>query len=73
MIQSFYAETLITAASAPTLTEKWAAPQPTEPPAQGSIFSQPVVSNGVVYWGSGYAHIKPGKPNNAVFAFAPTR
>ena len=25
---------------------------------------------GVVYWGSGYAHIKPGKPNNMVFALA---
>jgi len=23
--------------------------------------------------GLGYAHIKPGKPNNMMFAFAPTR
>ena len=39
----------------------------------GSVLDGPAIADGVVYWGSGYAHIKPGKPNNAVFAFAPTR
>ncbi len=52
-------ETLITSVSAPSLHEHWAAgPLPPEPAAGGYIFSQPVVSNGVVYWGSfdGYEH-----------------
>jgi polyvinyl alcohol dehydrogenase (cytochrome) len=39
----------------------------------GSVVDGPAIADGVVYWGSGYAHIKPGKANNAVFAFAPTR
>ncbi len=39
----------------------------------GSVLDGPAIADGVVYWGSGYGHIKPGKPNNAVFAFAPTR
>jgi polyvinyl alcohol dehydrogenase (cytochrome) len=39
----------------------------------GSVLDGPAIADGVVYWGSGYAHIKPGKPNNMVFAFAPTR
>jgi polyvinyl alcohol dehydrogenase (cytochrome) len=37
----------------------------------GSVIDGPAIADGVVYWGSGYAHIKPGKPNNQVFAFAP--
>ena len=37
------------------------------------VLDRPAIADGVVYWGSGYAHIKPGKPNNVVFAFAPTR
>jgi polyvinyl alcohol dehydrogenase (cytochrome) len=37
----------------------------------GSIIDGPSIADGVVYWGSGYAHIAPGKPNNQVFAFAP--
>jgi len=39
----------------------------------GSVLDGPAIADGVVYWGSGYAHIKPGKPNNQVFAFAPAR
>jgi polyvinyl alcohol dehydrogenase (cytochrome) len=37
----------------------------------GSVVDGPAIADGVVYWGSGYAHIAPGKPNNQVFAFAP--
>jgi polyvinyl alcohol dehydrogenase (cytochrome) len=37
----------------------------------GSVIDGPSIADGVVYWGSGYAHIAPGKPNNQVFAFAP--
>ncbi|HXS94529.1 MAG TPA: PQQ-binding-like beta-propeller repeat protein [Candidatus Limnocylindrales bacterium] len=37
----------------------------------GSVVSGPAIADGVVYWGSGYAHIAPGKANNAVYAFAP--
>jgi hypothetical protein len=33
----------------------------------------PAIADGVVYWGSGYAHISPGKPNNRFLAFAPTQ
>lgn len=39
----------------------------------GSVLDGPAIAEGVVYWGSGYSHIKPGKANNAVFAFAPAR
>ncbi|MCU1233518.1 MAG: Pyrrolo-quinoline quinone [Candidatus Solibacter sp.] len=39
----------------------------------GSVVDGPSIADGVVYWGSGYANIAPGKPNNQVFAFAPTR
>ncbi len=39
----------------------------------GSVVDGPAIADGVVYWGSGYAHISPGKPNNQVFAFAPTQ
>jgi hypothetical protein len=34
------------------------------------VLDGPAIADGVVYWGSGYAHIKPGKPNNMVFALA---
>ncbi len=46
------AETIINATSAPHLKQHWTAP------AGGSIFSQPVVANGTIYWGSldGYEH-----------------
>jgi polyvinyl alcohol dehydrogenase (cytochrome) len=37
----------------------------------GSVIDGPAIADGVVYWGSGYARISPGKPNNQVFAFAP--
>jgi outer membrane protein assembly factor BamB len=49
-------ETLITSTCAPRLQEKWADPSPKR---KGSlVFSQPVVANGIVYWGSfkGYEH-----------------
>ena len=39
----------------------------------GSVVGGPAIADGVIYWGSGYARIAPGKPNNQVFAFAPTR
>jgi len=39
----------------------------------GSVIDGPAISNGVVYWGSGYSHISPGKANNQLYAFAPTR
>jgi polyvinyl alcohol dehydrogenase (cytochrome) len=39
----------------------------------GSVVDGPAIADGVVYWGSGYAHIAPGKANNQVFAFAPQR
>ncbi len=46
------AETVINATSTPHLKLHWTAP------AGGSIFSQPVVANGTIYWGSldGYEH-----------------
>ena len=37
----------------------------------GSVVDGPAIVDGVVYWGSGYSHIKPGKGNNKVYAFAP--
>ncbi|HXB73029.1 MAG TPA: PQQ-binding-like beta-propeller repeat protein [Candidatus Acidoferrales bacterium] len=37
----------------------------------GSVVDGPAIADGVVYWGSGYTRIGPGKPNNQVFAFAP--
>jgi polyvinyl alcohol dehydrogenase (cytochrome) len=39
----------------------------------GSVVDGPAIADGVVYWGSGYSHISPGKPNNQVFAFAPAQ
>ncbi len=39
----------------------------------GSVVDGPSIADGVVYWGSGYSHIKPGKSNNKVFAFAPAQ
>jgi polyvinyl alcohol dehydrogenase (cytochrome) len=39
----------------------------------GSVIDGPAIADGVVYWGSGYGHIKPGKTNNQVFAFAPEK
>ncbi len=46
------AETIINATSAPNLKQHWAYQ------AGGNIFAQPVVSNGIIYWGSldGYEH-----------------
>jgi polyvinyl alcohol dehydrogenase (cytochrome) len=35
----------------------------------GSVIGGPAIADGVVYWGSGYAHIKPGKANNKLYAF----
>ncbi len=39
----------------------------------GSVIGGPAIADGVVYWGSGYSHISPGKPNNRVYAFAPAQ
>ncbi|HLK63417.1 MAG TPA: PQQ-binding-like beta-propeller repeat protein [Bryobacteraceae bacterium] len=36
----------------------------------GSVIDGPAIADGVVYWGSGYGHIKPGKSNNKVYAFS---
>lgn len=36
----------------------------------GSVVDGPSIADGVVYWGSGYSHIKPGKGNNKLYAFA---
>ncbi len=36
----------------------------------GSVIDGPAIADGVVYWGSGYAHIKPGKAMNKVYAFS---
>jgi polyvinyl alcohol dehydrogenase (cytochrome) len=36
----------------------------------GSVVDGPSIADGVVYWGSGYSHIKPGKGNNKIYAFA---
>jgi polyvinyl alcohol dehydrogenase (cytochrome) len=35
----------------------------------GSVIDGPAIADGVVYWGSGYGHIKPGKSNNQLYAF----
>jgi polyvinyl alcohol dehydrogenase (cytochrome) len=35
----------------------------------GSVIDGPSIVNGVAYWGSGFAHIPPGTPNNKVYAF----
>jgi len=35
----------------------------------GSVIDGPSVVNGMVFWGSGYSHIRGGTPNNKVFAF----
>jgi hypothetical protein len=40
---------------------------------QRLLAGRPGDADDVIYWGSGYAHIKSGKPHNMVFAFAPTR
>jgi polyvinyl alcohol dehydrogenase (cytochrome) len=37
----------------------------------GSVIDGPSIADGVVYWGSGYSNIKPGKANNKLYAFAP--
>jgi polyvinyl alcohol dehydrogenase (cytochrome) len=36
----------------------------------GSVGGGPSIADGVVYWGSGYSHSKPGTANNKLFAFA---
>lgn len=38
--------------------------------SSGSVLDGPAIVDGVVYWGSGYGHIKPGKSNNQVYAFS---
>jgi polyvinyl alcohol dehydrogenase (cytochrome) len=35
----------------------------------GSVIDGPSIVNGTVYWGSGYKKIRPGTPNNKVYAF----
>lgn len=35
----------------------------------GSVVSGPSIADGMVFWGSGYSHIKPGKGNNKIYAF----
>jgi polyvinyl alcohol dehydrogenase (cytochrome) len=37
----------------------------------GSVVDGPAIADGVVYWGSGYGHVNPGKSNNQLYAFAP--
>jgi polyvinyl alcohol dehydrogenase (cytochrome) len=37
----------------------------------GAVVGGPSIAGGMVYWGSGYSHIKPGKGNNKLYAFAP--
>ncbi len=39
----------------------------------GAVVGGPSIADGVVYWGSGYSHIKPGKENNKLYAFAPAQ
>ena len=39
----------------------------------GSVVDGPSIADGMVYWGSGYSHIKPGKGNNKIYAFAPAQ
>jgi polyvinyl alcohol dehydrogenase (cytochrome) len=39
----------------------------------GAVVGGPSIAGGMVYWGSGYSHIKPGKGNNKLYAFAPTQ
>ena len=36
----------------------------------GSVVDGPSIADGVVYWGSGYSHIPPGKGNNKLYAFS---
>jgi polyvinyl alcohol dehydrogenase (cytochrome) len=36
----------------------------------GSVVDSPSIVNGMLFWGSGYSHIRPGVPNNKMFAFA---
>jgi polyvinyl alcohol dehydrogenase (cytochrome) len=36
----------------------------------GSVLDGPSIVNGTVYWGSGYAKIRPGIANNKVYAFS---
>jgi polyvinyl alcohol dehydrogenase (cytochrome) len=35
----------------------------------GSVIGGPSIVTGMVYWGSGFAHISPGIPNNRLYAF----
>ena len=35
----------------------------------GSVLDGPSISNGVVFWGSGYKNAPKGKANNKVYAF----
>jgi polyvinyl alcohol dehydrogenase (cytochrome) len=35
----------------------------------GSVIDGPSIVNGTIYWGSGYKNIRPGTPNNKLFAF----
>jgi polyvinyl alcohol dehydrogenase (cytochrome) len=36
----------------------------------GSVIDGPSITGSTLYWGSGYANIRPGTPNNKVFAFS---
>jgi polyvinyl alcohol dehydrogenase (cytochrome) len=38
-------------------------------PSGGSSIAGASIANGTVYWGSGYAHLPPGTPNNKLYAF----
>ena len=38
-------------------------------PSGGSCLSGAAISNGEVYWGSGYSNFGLGTPNNKVYAF----
>jgi polyvinyl alcohol dehydrogenase (cytochrome) len=39
----------------------------------GSVVDGPSIADGALYWGSGYSHIKPGKGNTKLYAFAPAQ
>jgi polyvinyl alcohol dehydrogenase (cytochrome) len=39
----------------------------------GSVIDGPSIVDGVIYWGSGYAHLPPGIANNKIYAFTVAR
>ena len=39
------------------------------PPIMSAMLSGAAISNGEVFWGSGYSNFGGGTPNNALYAF----